>query len=488
MQKQSVAAVILAAGQGKRMKSAHPKVLHPLAGRPMIAYTVDAIRRLQPDRTIVVIGRDMEGVAAVAAPCMVAIQSPPRGTGDAVLQARAALRGFKGDVLVAFGDTPFLTTATMRRILAARRKRVGGKLPAVVVLGMRLENPRAYGRLITGADGSLETIVEYRDASAVQRRIGLCNSGVMAIDGRMLFKLLDKVGSNNAQGETYLTDIVGIARAGGHSCAVIEGAAEELLGINSRIELAAAESTLQCRLRDKAMAGGVTLLDPDSVSLSFDTRFGRDVVIEPNVFFGPGVRVGDDVTIRGFSHLENASIAAGATIGPYARLRPGAEIGKGAHIGNFVEIKEASIESGAKVNHLSYIGDARVGRGANVGAGTITCNYDGSSKSRTDIGAGAFIGSNSSLVAPITVGDGAVVGAGSVISRDVPQDALGVTRAPQREVEGWAARNRKSKGQANIKTKPGPNHLNAAKGKAVKSKKPQMDRRPRSSASLAKGS
>ena len=381
MPKQSVAAVILAAGQGKRMKSAHPKVMHPLAGRPMIAYTVDAIRRLRPERTVVVIGRDMDAVAAAAAPCTLATQSPPRGTADAVLQARAALRGFKGDVLVAFGDTPFLTTATMRRILAARRKRVAGKLPAVVVLGMRLEDPRAYGRLITGTDGSLAAIVEYRDASAAQRRISLCNSGVMAIDGRMLFKLLDKVGSNNAQGETYLTDIVDIASASGHSCAVIEGAGDELLGINSRIELAAAEATLQRRLRDKAMAGGVTLLDPDSVSLSFDTRFGRDVVIEPNVFFGPGVRVGDDVTIRGFSHLENASIAAGATIGPYARLRPGAEIGNGAHIGNFVEIKKASIESGAKVNHLSYIGDARVGRGANVGAGTITCNYDGASKS-----------------------------------------------------------------------------------------------------------
>ena len=453
MPKQSFAAVILAAGKGTRMKSAHAKVMHPLAGRPMISYVVDAVGKLRPKRTVVVVGRDMGDVAAAVMPCATAIQDPPRGTGDAVLAARRALKGFTGDVLVVFGDTPFLTTATMRRMIAARQKAVGGKKPAVVVLGMRPADPAAYGRLVTGDDGALEAIVEYRDANAAQRRIGLVNSGVMAIDGRQVFKLLDRVGTDNAQGECYLTDIVGIARADGLRCAVVEGADDELLGINSRAQLADAEAILQDRLRANAMAGGVTMLDPGSVSLSHDTKLGRDVVIEPNVFFGPRVRVGNDVTIKGFSHIEETTIGDGATIGPYARLRPGAAIGAGAHIGNFVEIKKSDIEPGAKVNHLTYIGDARVGRAANVGAGTITCNYDGFTKSHTDIGAGAFIGSNSSLVAPVKIGDGAVVGAGSVITHDVPADALAVTRARQKDVEGWAARNRKAKTRAKQKQK-----------------------------------
>ncbi len=484
MPKQPFAAVILAAGRGKRMQSVYPKVLHPLAGRPMIAYAVDLVRRLRPSRTVVVVGRNMDAVAAAIAPCTIAIQNLPRGTGDAVLSARSALRGFNGDVLVAFGDTPLLTITTMRRILAARRERIGRKLPAIVVLGMQPDHPGAYGRLVTAADGALEAIVEYRDATPAQRRIGLCNSGVMAVDGRHLFKLLGQVGTDNALGEIHLTDIVGIARAQGLSCAVVEGTADELLGVNSRAELAAAEAILQRRLRDKAMAGGVTMLDPESVTLSFDTRLGRDVVIEPNVFFGPGVRVGDDVTIKAFSHLEHATIAGGATVGPYARLRPGAEIGADAHIGNFVEVKESQIEPGAKVNHLTYIGDARVGRGANIGAGTITCNYDGFRKSHTDIGAGAFVGSNSSLVAPVKIGDGAVVGAGSVITRDVAENALDLTRAPQRNVAGWAQRNRKSKAQA----EPGNDRLQAAKSKAAKRKKPALRRRGSAAAAMAKES
>ena len=422
------------------MKSDRPKVLHPLAGRPMIGHALDAVRRLRPARTVVVVGRDVDAVAAAAAPCAIAVQDAPRGTGDAVLAARSPLRGFKGDVLITFGDTPLLTAATMRRLLASRCKPIDGRLPAIAVLGMRPKDPGGYGRLVAAADGSLAAIVEHRDATAAERRIGLCNAGAMAVAGRHLFRLLARVGSDNAKGEIYLTDIVALARAEGLPCAVVEGAAEELVGVNSRAELAAAEAILQRRLRDKAMAGGVTMLDPGSVALSFDTRFGRDVVVEPNVFFGPGVRIGDGVTIKGFSHLENATVADGATIGPYARLRPGAEVGEGARIGNFVEVKQSRIEAGAKVNHLAYVGDARVGRGANVGAGAITCNYDGVRKSRTDIGAGAFVGSNSSLVAPVEVGAGAVVGAGSVITRDVPENALALTRAPQRQVAGWSER------------------------------------------------
>ncbi len=461
------------------MKSALPKVMHPLAGQPMLSYVIHAVTKLKPERTVVVIGREMDDVAAVVSPCATAIQDPPRGTGDAARAARAALKGFKGDVLVVFGDTPFLTGTTMRKMIAARRKPGRGKAPAVVVLGMRPDDPGAYGRLVTSDDGSLEAIVEYRDATPAQRRIGLVNSGVMAIDGRHLFKLLDRVGTNNAQGECYLTDIVGIARADGLGCAVVEGSDEELLGINSRAQLAEAEGIIQSRLRAAAMAGGVTMLDPESVTLSFDTKLGRDVVIEPNVFFGPRVRVADNVTIKGFSHIEETTIASGATIGPYARLRPGAAIGAGAHIGNFVEVKKSEIEPGAKVNHLTYIGDARVGRAANVGAGTITCNYDGFTKSHTDIGAGAFIGSNTSLVAPVKVGDGAVTGAGSVITRDVEKDALGVTRAPQRDVAGWAERNRKAKQRA----KAGNGSMKATKIKASKSKKPAR-RAPRPRASV----
>ena len=494
MSKPSFAAIILAAGKGTRMKSALPKVLHPLAGRPMVGYVVDAVAKLRPHRTVVVVGRDMDDVAAAVSPCTIAIQDPPRGTGDAVLATRRALKGFTGDVLVVFGDTPLLSGATMRRMIAARRRKISGKggakAPAIVVLGMRPDDPGAYGRLITAADGSLEAIVEYRDATPAQRRIGLCNSGVMAIDGRYLFKLLDQVGTNNAQGECYLTDIVEIARSEGHACAVVEGSNDELLGINSRAELATAEAIIQRRLRAAAMADGATMLDPDSVTLNYDTKLGRDVVIEPNVFFGPRVQVADNVIIKAFCHIEDTRIDVGATIGPFARLRPGAMIGAGAHIGNFVEVKKSDIEPGAKVNHLTYIGDARVGRAANIGAGTITCNYDGFTKSHTDIGAGAFIGSNSSLVAPVKVGDGAVVGAGSVVSRDVAPNALALTRAAQREILGWAERNRKAKqkAKASLKNggksdrKAGNGRLDATSVKPAKTKSAVKHRRARTAA------
>jgi bifunctional UDP-N-acetylglucosamine pyrophosphorylase/glucosamine-1-phosphate N-acetyltransferase len=322
--------------------------------------------------------------------------------------------------------------------------------PAVVVLGFRPDDAAQYGRMITDENGNLLEIVEFKDATPEQRVVGLCNAGVMAFDGARLFELLDAIGNDNANEEYYLTDVVAIARRKGWTCSFVEAPADEVLGINSREQLAGAEAIVQRTLRSKAMDGGATLIDPATVWFSHDTRLGRDVTVEPHVVFGPGVAVADNVTIKGFSHLEGCTVDSGATIGPYARLRPGAEIGEDARVGNFVEIKKSVVERGAKVNHLSYIGDARVGAGANIGAGTITCNYDGFGKYHTDIGAGAFIGSNSALVAPVKIGDGAIVGAGSVIAKDVPGDALGLTRAEQRQNEGWAAqfRARKSKGKA----------------------------------------
>jgi len=437
MTKKKTAAIILAAGLGTRMKSARLKVLHPLAGRPMIRHLMETLSAIAVERSVVVIGRDMEAVAEAVAPHPCVVQEPRLGTGHAVMAAREALTGFTGDVLVLYGDTPLVSTPTLEAMLAARRR---ASPPAVVVLGFRPAEPGDYGRLVTGAGGTLEAIVEARDATAGQRAIGLCNSGVMAVDGERLFGWLARVGTDNAKGEYYLTDIVALARADGCACAVVEAPAEELLGINSRADLAVAEAVVQTALRARAMAGGATLVDPSTVYFSFDTRLGRDVTIGPNVVFGPGVTVGDGVDIHAFSHVEGARIAAGARIGPFARLRPGADIAESAHIGNFVEIKNASVEAGAKVNHLTYVGDARVGAKANVGAGTITCNYDGFFKDRTDIGAGAFIGSNTALVAPVKVGDGAIVGAGSVITKDVPADALVVTRAAALEVDGWARR------------------------------------------------
>ena len=436
MSKTNTAAIVLAAGMGTRMKSALPKVMHPLLGRPMVSHLLATVDALGTDRAVVVVGPDMEAVSRQVAPHPTVQQTDRLGTAHAVLQAREALAGVEGDVLILYGDTPLITPQTLERMLEARR---GPTRPAVVVLGFRPDDAGAYGRLMMNGD-SLEAIVEAKDATPEQLAVTLCNSGVMCVDGARLFSLLDRVGNNNAKGEYYLTDIVALARAEGLACAVVEGAEEELLGINSRAELAAAEAVAQARLRRAAMDGGATLIAPDTVFFSHDTVIGRDVVIQPNVTFGPGVTVGDGVEIKGFCHFEQCTIAAGATVGPYARLRPGAVIGEGAHIGNFVEIKKAVVEPGAKVNHLTYIGDARVGAKANIGAGTITCNYDGFMKYHTDIGAGAFIGSNSALVAPVTVGDGAIVAAGSVVTRDVEANALAVARGRQEVRPGWAAR------------------------------------------------
>lgn len=436
-----LAVIVLAAGMGTRMKSELPKVMHPLAGRPMVQHLMATVQALQPEKAVVVIGPGMDSVAQAVAPWPTVVQTERLGTGHAVMQARQALEGFDGDVLVLYGDTPLIERATLERMLAERR---GSRNPAVVVLGFKPKDPGAYGRLVVGAVG-LEAIVEFKEADEEQREIPLCNSGVMCLDGTRIWSLLDRVTNTNAKGEYYLTDVVNLAHRDGALCGHVVGDPEELLGINSRVELAAAEAVVQRKLRERAMENGATLLDPATVWLSWDTAIGRDVVIWPHVVFGPGVSVGDRVTIKGFCHFENARIAEAAEIGPYARLRPGAEIGPEAHIGNFVEIKKATVEAGAKVNHLTYIGDARVGAKANVGAGTITCNYDGYNKSFTDIGQGAFIGSNSSLVAPVKIGDGAIIGAGSVVTKDVSADALAVERAGQKELPGWAARFREQR-------------------------------------------
>ncbi len=444
---EKIAVIILAAGMGTRMKSALPKVMHAVAGRPMVSHLIDTVQSLSPQRVVVVVGPDMDMVADAVAPHPTVVQADRLGTAHAVLQARHALGDFDGTVLVLYGDTPLITEATLRAMLD---KRAAAPHPAVVVLGFRPDDGGEYGRLVGDANG-LDAIVEYKDATPEQRALPLCNSGVMAIDGKRLFGLLDRVGNSNAKGEYYLTDIVALARADGAACGFVEGAADELLGVNSRLELAAAEAIVQQRLRIAAMLGGATLQDPSSVYFSWDTKIGQDVVIGPHVVFGPGAVIGDGVEIRAFCHIEGASVAQGSLVGPFARLRPGAEVGEGVHIGNFVEVKKSVVEAGAKINHLAYVGDARVGAGANVGAGTITCNYDGFNKSMTDIGAGAFIGSNSSLVAPVKIGDGAVIGAGSVVTKNVAAGALAVARGSQMELPGWADRFRASKGAVKAK-------------------------------------
>jgi bifunctional UDP-N-acetylglucosamine pyrophosphorylase/glucosamine-1-phosphate N-acetyltransferase len=433
------AAVILAAGKGTRMKSDLHKVLHPLAGRPMLEHVLATAETLGPERQVVVVGSGREQVEPlVARHCgTIAVQDPPLGTGHAVLQAKQALEGFRGDVLILFGDTPLVQAETLRRMLDRLHSE---DEPGVVVLASRPADPLQYGRVIADADGTIQRIVEYKDATPEERACDLCNSGLMAARSEELFSFLGRLGDDNAAGEYYLTDIVTIAAAEGRKSAVIETGEGEVAGINSRGELAGVEAEWQRRRRLEAMADGVSLVAPETVWFSHDTKIGRDTLIEPNVFFGPGVTVGEGVAIHGFSHIEGANIAPGAEIGPYARLRPGADIGEKAKVGNFVEVKKARLGKGAKANHLSYIGDAEVGAGANIGAGTITCNYDGFLKYRTVIGEGAFIGSNSALVAPVTVGKGAIVGAGSVLTRDVAEDALAIARGDQKERPGWAAR------------------------------------------------
>jgi bifunctional UDP-N-acetylglucosamine pyrophosphorylase / glucosamine-1-phosphate N-acetyltransferase len=409
----------------------------------MLLHLLATVDRLEPSAKVVVVGDKREQVEAAVAGLGVDVvaQEPQLGTAHAVLQARDALDGFDGDVLILFGDVPLVAFTTMNAMLTELDLHPRA---AAVVLGFRPEDPGQYGRIVAGDDGRIAKMVEYKDASAEELQIGLCNSGMLAIRAADLWPLLERVGNDNAAGEYYLPDIVMLAAAIGRRSAVIEVDAREVAGINCRAELAEVELVWQEKRRARAMADGVGLVAPETVWFAFDTEIGRDTLIEPNVFFGPGVRIGEGVTIRAFSHIEGAVVAPGAEIGPFARLRPGAEIGEGARIGNFVEVKKSRVGKGAKANHLTYLGDAEVGEGANIGAGTITCNYDGFFKYRTEIGEGAFIGSNSALVAPVRIGAGAMVAAGSVITRDVEPDALALARASQEEKPGRAKRFREA--------------------------------------------
>lgn len=439
MSKRPVAAVILAAGKGTRMKSDLHKVLHPIAGKPMLMHLLEGVEALGPMRKVVIVGSGKEQLetAVAGTGCAIAVQEPQLGTGHAVQQAEAALSGFDGNVLILYGDVPFVPVDTMRAMLA----RLGeADQPAVVVLGFEPSDGLQYGRVIASDSGRIEKMVEYKDATPAERDCRLCNSGLMAVRSQDLFALLSRVGKDNAAGEYYLVDIVNIAIADGRACAVITTDPFDVAGINSRAELAEMEAQWQARRRQQAMDEGATLVAPDTVWFSHDTDIGRDVLIEPNVFFGPGVTIADKVSIRGFSHIEGATIASGAEVGPFARLRPGAVLEEKAKVGNFVEVKKARLGKGAKASHLTYLGDADVGAGANIGAGTITCNYDGFFKYRTEIGAGAFIGSNSALVAPVTIGDGAIVAAGSVVTADVHADALAIARGSQEVKPNWAKR------------------------------------------------
>lgn len=443
MSKASFSTIILAAGKGTRMRSALSKVLHEIAGKPLVAHVLSSVASLHPKQTIVVIAPGMDDVQAASwreqPTCEIAIQKEQKGTGDAVSSAIPSLKGNADTILILYGDTPLMRADTLSKLLDKT------SVCDIAILGMHVADPTGYGRLLADHNGMVDAIVECKDASPEQKKITLCNSGIMAVKASLLPTLLGKLTTHNAAGEYYLTDIIELANADKHRCMVVEADAEELSGINTRVQLAAAERVLQNRLRKNAMDNGATLIDPDSVFFSVDTKIGTDVVIGPNVFFGPEVTVGNNVEIRAFSHIEGATIADDVIIGPFARLRPGSELAQGSHVGNFVELKNTKLGKGAKANHLSYVGDTDVGEKANIGAGTITCNYDGINKYKTSIGAGAFIGSNSSLVAPVKIGAGAIIGAGSVITQDVADDALGITRAAQVVKPGKADAMRKKK-------------------------------------------
>jgi bifunctional UDP-N-acetylglucosamine pyrophosphorylase / glucosamine-1-phosphate N-acetyltransferase len=438
MSKPPVAAIVLAAGKGTRMKSGLHKVLHKIAGQAMIAHLLNSVRIFSPERVVLVVGAQREQLQAAVSEVAFAVQDPQYGTGHAVQCAEAELVGFKGDILILYGDVPLLRAHSLERMIAALHAPVGGVEPVACVMTFTPADAGAYGRVQTDHRGVITKMVEFKDASDKERAIKTCNSGIMAVRSEHLFRLLAKVTNDNAQSEYYLPDIIKIAASEGLISVTVHTSESEVAGVNSRADLASVENQWQQQRRADAMATGVTLIDPDSVWFSFDTQLGQDITIEPNVFFGPGVVVADGVMIRGFSHLEGCTIGKGAEIGPFARLRPGTELGENTKIGNFVEIKKSVLSAGAKVNHLSYIGDAIIGEKANIGAGTITCNYDGFFKYQTVIGAGAFIGSNSSLVAPVSIGAGAIIGAGSVITKPAGHDALVVTRADQKEIPGWA--------------------------------------------------
>lgn len=419
--------VILAAGQGSRMLSDLPKVLHKVGAVPMVGHALAAAASLNPARTIVVAGHGAEAVTKAVArldeSAQIALQTEQLGTGHAVAQALPLLDGFDGRVIVLYGDTPFISEDTLANLSSHDAD--------VVVLGFEAADPGRYGRLVTDADGNLLRIVEFKDADDATRAIRLCNSGVMAADAALLRQFVGALGNDNASGEYYLTDIPGLAREAGHRAAVVTCDESETLGVNSRAELARAEAIFQTRRRAQALAEGVTLTAPETVFFALDTHIGRDAIIGPNVVFGPGVTIESGAEILAFCHLEGCHVSTGATVGPFARLRPGAELGGDVHVGNFVEIKNAVLDEGVKVGHLTYLGDAHVGERTNIGAGTITCNYDGVMKHRTEIGRDVFIGSDTMLVAPVSIGDGAMTGSGSVITQNVPADGLGLGRALQ---------------------------------------------------------
>ncbi|WP_341713401.1 bifunctional UDP-N-acetylglucosamine diphosphorylase/glucosamine-1-phosphate N-acetyltransferase GlmU, partial [Erythrobacter sp.] len=427
-----------AAGKGTRMKSGTHKVLHAIAGKSMLEHVLASVGELGPKHTVVVAGHGREQIeAAVGTRATIALQEPQLGTGHAVQQAEATLTGFDGDVLVLYGDVPFVRAATMQRMLDRLHE---ADAPPAVVLAFRARDPGAYGRVISEDGKTIAKMVEFKDANPAERKVDLCNSGMLAVRASDLFALLRRIGNDNAAGEYYLPDIVMTALADGRVSAFVETAEAEVQGINSRGELAAAEAQWQSLRREEAMEAGVTLRAPETVFFSYDTELAADVTIEPNVVFGPGVKVASGATIRAFSHLEGATVGEGCEVGPYARLRPGAVMEKGSKVGNFVEMKKTVLGEGAKANHLTYLGDAEIGAGANIGAGTITCNYDGYFKHKTVIGERAFIGSNSALIAPVTIGADAIVAAGSAVSRDVGAGDLRMVRAEQLVKQGWADR------------------------------------------------
>jgi bifunctional UDP-N-acetylglucosamine pyrophosphorylase/glucosamine-1-phosphate N-acetyltransferase len=462
MSSERLAVVVLAAGMGTRMKSARAKVLHEVAGKPMLRWVLDAAEALAPEKIVVVVGPGQEAVAEAAAPHATVVQERRLGTADAVEAARAELEGWhgiqgRGDVLVLYGDVPFVSLETLRAMLALRRHPDGGNL---VLLGFEPADPHGYGRLILDGHGQVIGICEQSEidanpAMAAHDAIGLCNAGTLLADGEVLFAMLERVDNDNAKGEYYLTDIFELANHNARRTQVIVAPEEEVMGINDRADLAEAERIAQDRLRREAMLAGATLIGAETIFLREDTVLGPDTVVHPHVVFGPGVTVARGCEIKSFSHLEGCTLAEGAVVGPYARLRPGAEIGEGAKVGNFVEVKNATLRAGAKANHLTYLGDAEVGAEANIGAGTITCNYDGFGKHRTEIGAGAFIGSNAALVAPVRIGAGAIVGAGSTITEDVADEALAVARGQQKQIEGGATRFRAVRQKSSAKAKSG---------------------------------
>ncbi|GAB1716264.1 MAG: UDP-N-acetylglucosamine pyrophosphorylase [Nitrobacter sp.] len=446
MTDRSCLTIVLAAGEGTRMRSSLPKVLHQVAGQTLLAHVLSAAPRGAGTSLAVVVGPGHETVAEEARrvrPDVMTFVQPARlGTAHAVLAAREAIARGADDVVIAFGDTPLISADTLARM---REPLQAGA--SLAVLGFRAADPAGYGRLIVD-NGRLTAIREQAEASASERRITLCNAGVMAFDGKTALRIIEKIGNANSKGEYYLTDAVGIVRESGLTAAVIETGEDEVRGINTKAQLAEAEQVMQTRLRKAALDAGVTMVAPETVFLAGDTSFGKDVTIEPYVVIGPGVAIADGAVVHSFSHLVQASIGRNASVGPYARLRPGTSLGEGAKVGNFVEAKAAVLEAGVKVNHLTYVGDAHIGANANIGAGTITCNYDGFNKYRTEIGAGAFVGSNSSLVAPLKIGNGAYVGSGSVVTKNVPDDALVVGRGRQTVREDWARRFREMKALA----------------------------------------